>query len=83
MWASEMNGEAGVGEERERKSRNESVSPNANTSKLLKGEAPLSRHGRGNRLSSAIVNPNASSSTSSVLDAPFKAREIVAYDDLF
>lgn len=81
MWASELKGEAGVGEERERKNPN----PNPNTSKLLKGETPLSRHGRVNRLSSAIVNPNTSSSSSvsSVLDTPFKTREIIAYDDIF
>ncbi|KAL2904399.1 hypothetical protein RDABS01_003109 [Bienertia sinuspersici] len=80
MWASQMNEEAGVGEERKK------MNSNPNSSKLLKGETPLSRHGRGNRLSSAIVNPNSSSSittTSSVLDPSFKAREIVAYDDLF
>ncbi|KAK9750839.1 hypothetical protein RND81_02G225600 [Saponaria officinalis] len=55
---------------------------NSNSSKLLKGETPLSRHGKGNRLSSAIVNPNTTVSNSAVLDPPFKAREIVAYDDI-
>lgn len=73
MWASEVKeGEAG-GVEGERRS---------SLSKLVKGETPLSKHGRGNRLSSAIVNPNASASNSSALDPPIKPREIVAYDDI-
>ncbi|KAJ8445426.1 hypothetical protein Cgig2_031239 [Carnegiea gigantea] len=76
MWASEVKeGEAG-GIEGERRERRSSLS------KLVKGETPLSKHGRGNRLSSAIVNPNASTSNSSVLDPPIKSREIVAYDDI-
>jgi len=76
MWASEVKeGEAG-GIEGERRERRSSLS------KLVKGETPLSKHGRGNRLSSAIVNPNASTSNSSVLDPPIKPREIVAYDDI-
>ncbi|XP_002520149.2 uncharacterized protein At1g27050 [Ricinus communis] len=53
------------------------------SSKLLRSEIPLSRHGRGNKLASAIVNPKSSNSdASSVLDVPFKGREIVAYDDI-
>lgn len=56
----------------------------SSSSKLLRGEVPLRRHGRGNRLGSAIVNPRTenNSSYSSVLDVPFKGREIVAYDDI-
>ncbi|KAA8533023.1 hypothetical protein F0562_032860 [Nyssa sinensis] len=53
----------------------------SSSSKLLKAELPLSRHGRGNRLGSAIVNPRSNNSDSG-LDVPFKAREIVAYDDI-
>ncbi|XP_014626659.3 uncharacterized protein At1g27050, partial [Glycine max] len=53
-------------------------------SKLVRAEVPLSKHGRGNRLSSAIGNTKRSedSSGSSVLEVPFKGREIVAYDDI-
>ncbi|KAK2636281.1 hypothetical protein Ddye_031073 [Dipteronia dyeriana] len=52
------------------------------SSKLLRAEVPLSRHGRGNKLASAIVNPKTSSDGSSAIEVPFKGREIVAYDDL-
>lgn len=51
------------------------------SSKLLRAEVPLSRHGRGNRLASTIVNPR-KSDCSSRLDVPFRAREVVAYDDI-
>ena len=53
-------------------------------SKLVRAEVPLRRHGRGNRLASAIGNTKTSedSSGSSVLEVPFKGREIVAYDDI-
>ncbi|XP_059648897.1 uncharacterized protein At1g27050 [Cornus florida] len=60
----------------------------ASTSKLLRAEVPLSRHGRGNRLGSAIVNPRSSNNNNnnnnndSGLDVPFKGREVVAYDDI-
>ncbi|XP_054809162.1 uncharacterized protein At1g27050 [Prosopis cineraria] len=50
-------------------------------SKLVRAEIPLSRHGRSNKLASAIVNPKNSESGSS-RDVPFPAREIVAYDDI-
>lgn len=87
MWASEMKGEAAVGDEGRRNNSNSNSNSYSYSysSKLLKGETPLSRLGRGNKLSSAIVNPNASTSsnTSSLLDPPFKGREIVAYDDIF
>ncbi|KAG5236294.1 homeobox-leucine zipper family protein [Salix suchowensis] len=64
-------------------SRKDSGSPPSSSSKLLRGGIPLSRHGRGNKLASAIVNPTSSSSDgSSVLDEPFKGREIIAYDDI-
>lgn len=64
------------------------------SSKLVRAEVPLSRHGRGNKLGSAIVNPknehnvDANSSDqrkggiASRLGMPFKGREIVAYDDI-
>ncbi|XP_061351951.1 ultraviolet-B receptor UVR8-like [Gastrolobium bilobum] len=54
------------------------------TSKLVRAEVPLSRHGRGHRLASAIGNTKRSedSSGSSVLEVPFRGREIVAYDDI-
>ncbi|KAK7309561.1 hypothetical protein RJT34_06391 [Clitoria ternatea] len=53
-------------------------------SKLVRGELPLSKHGRGNRLASAIANTKRGedSSGSSVLEVPFRGREIVAYDDI-
>ncbi|CAN0925857.1 Uncharacterized protein At1g27050 [Linum grandiflorum] len=61
------------------------------SSKLVRGELPLRRHGRGKKLASAIVNPRISSDISSssnagpsttTLDVPFRGREIVAYDDI-
>ncbi|KAF8399409.1 hypothetical protein HHK36_015273 [Tetracentron sinense] len=48
------------------------------SSKLLRAEVPLSRHGRGNKLGSSTVSPR----NGLGLDLPFKGREIVAYDDL-
>ncbi|KAL4639333.1 hypothetical protein ACB092_03G210300 [Castanea dentata] len=56
----------------------------SSSSKLLRAEVPLSRHGRGNKLASAVVNPrsNNNEGSSSVLDVPFRGREIVAYDDI-
>ncbi|CAK7332827.1 unnamed protein product [Dovyalis caffra] len=55
----------------------------SSSSKLLRAGIPLSRHGRGNKLASAVVNPSSSSSDGSpVLDVPFKGREIIAYDDI-
>lgn len=53
-------------------------------SKLVRAEVPLSRHGRGNRLASTIGNTKSSEdgSGSSVLEVPFRGREIVAYDDI-
>ncbi|XP_065860893.1 uncharacterized protein At1g27050 [Euphorbia lathyris] len=53
------------------------------SSKLLRAEIPLSRHGRSNKLASAIVNPRSSSNdVPGGLDVPFKGREIIAYDDI-
>ncbi|KAH9709351.1 hypothetical protein KPL70_013143 [Citrus sinensis] len=52
------------------------------SSKLLRAEVPLSRHGRGIKLASAIVNPKTSGDGSSALEVPFRGREIVAYDDI-
>ncbi|KAK3022903.1 hypothetical protein RJ639_046447, partial [Escallonia herrerae] len=58
----------------------------SSSSKLLRAEVPLRRHGRGNKLGSAIVNPKDNSTiisgVGSSLEVPFKSREIVAYDDL-
>ncbi|XP_058195305.1 uncharacterized protein At1g27050 [Rhododendron vialii] len=51
------------------------------SSKLVRAEVPLRRHGRGNKLESAIVNPRSNTGASG-LDVPFKGREIVAYDDI-
>ncbi|ESW29528.1 hypothetical protein PHAVU_002G077900 [Phaseolus vulgaris] len=54
-------------------------------SKLVRAEAPLSKHERGNRLGSAIGNTKRGDENnlgSSVLEVPFKGREIVAYDDI-
>lgn len=51
-------------------------------SKLLRPEVPLRRHGRGNKLASAIVNPKTSESSSGTVDVPFRGREIIAYDDI-
>ncbi|KAL7163984.1 hypothetical protein ACSBR2_039985 [Camellia fascicularis] len=53
----------------------------SSSSKLVRAEVPLSRHGRGNKLGSAIVNPISKNSDSG-LEVPFKGREIVAYDDI-
>ncbi|XP_058109264.1 uncharacterized protein At1g27050 [Magnolia sinica] len=49
------------------------------SSKLLRPEIPLSRHGRDNRKLSAgkTTSPNTNGP-----DLPFKGREIIAYDDL-
>ncbi|XVE75182.1 hypothetical protein DITRI_Ditri12bG0075000 [Diplodiscus trichospermus] len=52
------------------------------SSKLLRPEVPLSRHGRGNKLASAIVNPRSIDDGSSILEVPLRGREIVAYDDI-
>ncbi|XWS34947.1 hypothetical protein CRYUN_Cryun21dG0081100 [Craigia yunnanensis] len=54
----------------------------SSSSKLLRPEVPLSRHGRGNKLASAIINPRKTDDDSSMLEVPFKGREIVAYDDI-
>lgn len=52
------------------------------SSKLLRPEVPLSRHGRSNKLASTIVNPRTTDDGSSMLELPFKGREMVAYDDI-
>ncbi|CAI0386765.1 unnamed protein product [Linum tenue] len=62
---------------------NDSSPSSGSASKLLRGELPLRRHGRGKKLASAIVNPrNNTSSSTSTLDVPFRGREIIAYDDI-
>ncbi|CAA7036187.1 unnamed protein product [Microthlaspi erraticum] len=59
------------------------------SSKLLRPEMPLRKHGRRNRLASAIVNPRSSNldgesggNLSPVARTEFKHREILAYDDI-
>ncbi|XP_057810895.1 uncharacterized protein At1g27050 [Salvia miltiorrhiza] len=66
------------------------------SSKLVRPEMPLRRHGRGNKLGSAIVNPRDENGGpnnadglkgapvigSSGIEGPFRGREIVAYDDI-
>ncbi|KAE8713520.1 outer envelope pore protein 24A [Hibiscus syriacus] len=52
------------------------------SSKLLRPEVPLSRHGRINKLASTVVNPRTTDDGSSMLELPFKGREVVAYDDI-
>ncbi|XP_030552547.1 uncharacterized protein At1g27050 [Rhodamnia argentea] len=64
---------AGVGAKEEK---------NGSTSKLLRAEVPLSRHGRGNKLASTIVNSRKGGGGESTLEAPFQGRGIVAYDDI-
>ncbi|KAJ7953744.1 Homeobox transcription factor [Quillaja saponaria] len=54
---------------------------NGSSSRLVRAEVPLRRHGRGNKLASAIVNPR-SSDGSFTHDVPFRGREIIAYDDI-
>lgn len=64
----------------------------ASSSKLLKPELPLSRHGRGNKLGSPIVNlkdndkaedvNNQIHSVKSRLSFPSRGREIIGYDDI-
>ncbi|KAJ9549097.1 hypothetical protein OSB04_021640 [Centaurea solstitialis] len=66
----------------------------SSSSKLLKPELPLSRHGRGNKLGSAIVNyrdekndgnttvNNEKNGGRKGLNVPSRGREIVAYDDI-
>ena len=56
----------------------------SSSSKLLRAEVPLSRHGRGSKLASAIVNPRSENSGSAVSGSnlPSREREIIAYDDI-
>ncbi|KVH96107.1 uncharacterized protein At1g27050 [Cynara cardunculus var. scolymus] len=66
----------------------------SSSSKLLKPELPLSRHGRGNKLGSAIVNyrdekndgnttiNNEKNGGRKGLNVPSRGREIIAYDDI-
>ncbi|KAJ9709188.1 hypothetical protein PVL29_000918 [Vitis rotundifolia] len=53
---------------------------NGSSSKLLRAEVPLSRHGRSNKLVSSSVKPK--TDPISGLDVAFKGREMVAYDDI-
>ncbi|RVW82449.1 Uncharacterized protein CK203_048998 [Vitis vinifera] len=53
---------------------------NGSSSKLLRAEVPLSRHGRSNKLVSSSAKPK--TDPISGLDVAFKGREMVAYDDI-
>ncbi|KAL4569575.1 hypothetical protein LXL04_025216 [Taraxacum kok-saghyz] len=82
MWASDP-----VPQWREGVKKKEAYS--SSSSKLLKPELPLSRHGRANKLGSVIVNSkdekndgNESGSGRKGVNVPSRGREIVAYDDL-
>ncbi|BBG94190.1 Regulator of chromosome condensation family protein [Prunus dulcis] len=82
LWATDPLAQwrKGVGVGAENRDSSNGSSSNSN---LLRAEVPLRRHGRGNKLASAIVNPRvAAADGSSALDVPAKAREIVAYDDI-
>ncbi|MCL7027710.1 hypothetical protein MKW94_012875 [Papaver nudicaule] len=48
------------------------------TSRLLRPEIPLRKHGRGNKLNSSTATRNPRNAP----DEPFKGREIIAYDDI-
>ncbi|KAD0553097.1 hypothetical protein R6Q59_004835 [Mikania micrantha] len=55
----------------------------ASSSKLLKPELPLSRHGRGNKLGSATVNSkDGDNHGRKDLNIPSRGREMIAYDDI-
>ncbi|KAI3714250.1 hypothetical protein L1987_72847 [Smallanthus sonchifolius] len=59
----------------------------SSSSKLLKPELPLSRHGRGNRLGSAIVssrdeNDDGEITIDNKKNVASRGREMVAYDDI-
>ncbi|XP_024008632.1 uncharacterized protein At1g27050 isoform X2 [Eutrema salsugineum] len=64
------------------------TSPSSSSSKLLRPEMPLRKHGRSNRLASAIVDPRSKAniggegSLSPATRRGFKQRDIVAYDDI-
>ncbi|XAR53241.1 hypothetical protein NMG60_11021709 [Bertholletia excelsa] len=75
MWATDP-----IPQWREGVSRGDSQN-SSSLSKLVRAEVPLSRHGRGNKLGSAIVNPRKDNGDSRP-NLPFKGREIVAYDDI-
>lgn len=57
-------------------------------SKLLRPVMPLRKHGRSNRLASAIVNPRSSNTDGEISGGTparkreIKQRDIVAYDDI-
>ncbi|KAL6969535.1 hypothetical protein U1Q18_029247 [Sarracenia purpurea var. burkii] len=54
----------------------------SSSSKLVRAEIPLSKRGRGNnKLGSTIVNPR-NNSRESGLDASFKGRKLIVYDDI-
>ena len=53
---------------------------NGSSSKLLRVEVPLSKHGRSNKFVSSSVNRK--TNQISGLDGGFKGRDVVAYDDI-
>ncbi|CAM8881267.1 unnamed protein product [Rhodiola kirilowii] len=85
MWATDpmCKWREGIIIDRNKNDQNKALAASS-SSKLLRGEAPLSKYGRGNKLGSAIVNSQIGNMkrSSSVLDQPFKGRGIVAYDDI-
>ncbi|KAI3963506.1 hypothetical protein MKW98_022928 [Papaver atlanticum] len=59
----------------------EGVDKKSPTSRLLRPEIPLRKHGRGNKLNSSSSS-NTTRNPRNAPDLPFKGREIIAYDDL-
>nr|XP_011463114.1 PREDICTED: uncharacterized protein At1g27050 [Fragaria vesca subsp. vesca] len=84
LWATDPLAQWRKGVAVDEANRDSSNETSSSSSKLLRAGMPLRRHGRGNKLASAIVNPRgaAEASESSVLEVPSRAREIVAYDDI-
>ncbi|KAL6186895.1 hypothetical protein ACLB2K_043014 [Fragaria x ananassa] len=84
LWATDPLAQWRKGVAVDEANRDSSNETSSSSSKLLRAGMPLRRHGRGNKLVSAIVNPRgaAEASESSVLEVLSRAREIVAYDDI-
>ncbi|XP_010552598.1 PREDICTED: uncharacterized protein At1g27050 [Tarenaya hassleriana] len=86
MWATDplVKWREGVTGGKEKRKTAPSLS---SSSKLLRPEMPLRRHGRNNKLASAIVDPKSItndvvSASASVSGTEFTRREVVAYDDI-
>ncbi|RZC87497.1 hypothetical protein C5167_036037 [Papaver somniferum] len=60
----------------------EGVDKKSPTSRLLRPEIPLRKHGRGNKLNNNSSSSNTTRNPRNAPDLPFKGREIIAYDDL-